>query len=187
MQHLWNLAPFLSVKWYQVFGEVCCPHPDFILRKVTVVKIERIISSFATDRHRHQRINRRFPHNWNILLLRRHWIPFYLAVPPFIVRRSTKCYLQLKFLVPLRNSATCNNCCTLSYWPTHWLASLLRLFQIFFPSSLFHIYVLLTIELIQREDFSIQILWLLSNKSIDYKKNACSPKSVPRFFIRSLS
>ena len=23
IQHLWNLAPFLSVKWYQVFGEVC--------------------------------------------------------------------------------------------------------------------------------------------------------------------
>ena len=133
MQHLWNLAPFLSVKWYQVFGEVCCPHPDFILRKVTVVKIERIISSFATDTHRHQRINRRFPDNWNVLLLRRHWIPCYLAVPHFIVRRSAKCYLQLKFLVPLRNLATCNNCCTLNYWPTHWLASLLRLFQIFFP------------------------------------------------------
>jgi hypothetical protein len=134
------------------WGEVCCLYPEFISRKVTVVNMERIISSFASATHKHQQINRLFSEHWNVLL-RRHWILCCLAVPPFFVRRSTKCYLQLNFLVRLRNSATCNNCYTLRCWSTHCLASLLRCSQSFFPSFLFHVSVILTIALIQREDF----------------------------------
>jgi len=114
------------------WGEVCCLYLEFISRKVTVVYMERIISSFASATHKHEQINRLFSEHWNVLL-RRHWILCCLAVPPFFVRRSTKCYLQLNFLVRLRNSATCNNCYTLRCWSTHCLASLLRCSQSFFP------------------------------------------------------
>jgi hypothetical protein len=90
-QHLCNMAHFRLVQWYQGFEEACCLHLEDILRKVTAVKKEKIITSFATATHRHPQINHHFQENWTVLRMRRHWNPRCLTVPLFSVRRSTNC------------------------------------------------------------------------------------------------
>jgi hypothetical protein len=110
-----------------------------------------------------------FLEKWNFLLLRRHLIPRCLAVPPFFVRRSTNCYLQLNFLIPLRNSATCTDCYTVRVWPNHWLASLLLRSQMFFLVLYSTFQYFSPSNWFRGKTLSIQILWLLSSNNSHYK------------------